>query len=238
MTTANIPQPPPALPDTSTTTSEKHEKWSAAAARPSIANDADARQLPGATQVTPAAPAEETPKEAYDRKKKAGLIKDTPPAAQAAQSSNSSLPLPPAYDPNDPDWKLLTKDLNGWVSWKGHFTIQDGAFVSNNETASIQTTENYGDFDFSCKIYLSGKTHYSEVFVHDLSFNYGIGWPEMNVWRDVRISIRGTTARATLDGAPMEPIPSTPQASGFLGFYVPKNGELKIKDAAIRVVKK
>ena len=245
---SETPKSPPAapapLPMAAPAEKEKLEnKWSATAARPAVTNDADARQIPNAVESTPAAPAspvEETPKEAYDRKKESRVDQGYRHAGgRNAATRLSRLPATsPVYDPNDPEWKLLTKDLNGWVSWKGHFTIQDGAFVSNGETSSIQTTDSYGDFDFSCKIYLSGKTHYCEVFVHDLSFNYGIGWPEMNVWRDVRISIRGTTARATLDGAPMAPLASTPQASGFLGFYVPKNGVLKVKDAAIRVVKK
>jgi hypothetical protein len=202
----------------------------------------------------PPKPAETfSPKEDYERRMREAAAKstnapntdqpETPiPAAQTNAAGNSiKLPLP-AYNPNDSDWHLLFngKDLTGWQENKGHFIVENGEVVHVTQAnASISTLVSYGDFDLNCKMFIQGKVRFSEISVRDLGYVFSINWPELGVWKDVRVSAHGKEVRATVDGTEVFPedTPGT-QLTGAVGFYSSQPAELKIKDIAIRPASK
>ena len=195
------------------------------------------------------------PKEDYERRMREAGNNPTPTAAvktnEPAQppapapvgegSGTIKLPLP-AYTADDPNWHLIFngKDTSGWVEHKGHFVVENGELV--HETASngaIESIAFYSDFDLNCKMFMQGKLRFGEINIRSLNWVYSVKWPELGVWRDVRISARGNSVKATVDGEeiPTEDPPGT-RLSGSVGFYCKQGGELKVKDVAIRVFTK
>ena len=188
-----------------------------------------------------------SPKEDYERRVKAGLIKASdptpvaPPApapAPVADAPAATGPLP-AYSADDPSWHLLFngKDLSGWHDAKGHFAVEDGtlAHAPSKNNADVATDVAYGDFDLNFKIMVPDGSRYAEVNVRNVSYIFPINIPNMNVWRDVRVSAHGQTVRCSIDGEAVAPIDTIGTAtSGEIGFYSPPPAHVKVKDIAIR----
>ena len=188
-----------------------------------------------------------SPKEDYERRVKAGLIKTNEPATPAtpatpdapkATDAPATGPLP-GYSADDPSWKLIFngKDTTGWHDLKGHFTVQDGCLihVAGTGNAFISTDVNYGDFDLSFKIMLMAGGRHAEVKVRESSSTFYIDGGDFNVWRDVRVSAHGGQVRASVNGEPLASAEGDGAAlTGPIQFYCSNVIQYKIKDLAIR----
>lgn len=144
-------------------------------------------------------------------------------------NGTAAAPVPPAVFP---------ENLKGWQVRSGKWTVQDGILRGEStETAParIESEAEYGDFDLTCFLRLTGTTT-AEVQIRSYSWFVGPSWTALQDWAEIRINARGKNLQAFVNGAPFTLIRgSEDRPVGTVAFYTgPKSMKLEIRDLRIK----
>ena len=198
---------------------------------PSKTNDPVKAATPATEPIKAAAPVNDdpyaglSPKEAYEKRMKEGKIKPPEPPP----------PMPEKLPEPDDTWTTLFngKDTNGWQSYKGKWSVQNGVLTGVSDEkrgVSIETvSSDFGDFDYVCSVSLEGGK-YGEVWVRG-GMLLGLMF-QPNEWKTIRVSARGKDIKATVNGQPATP--NSVGAAGALSFFAAAPAVLKIKDVKVK----
>jgi hypothetical protein len=133
------------------------------------------------------------------------------------------------------------KDLTGFKQAKGAWKVADGAIVNEVDPANgsrLETEQSFGDFELTGKIMVENNRN-CELQVHSYGQVFQVNL-EKGAWADLKIVAKGADVKVTVNGQDFafdknEGKPDSKE--GLLAFYVPKGGQLKIKDLKIKTEK-
>jgi len=162
------------------------------------------------------------------------------PMPEIAKVWPESQPLETHEQAGGEGWRNLISGnaMTGWDVTRGDFRVENGVLFSTQSErgARVETTDSFKDFELTAQVQVD-KGRYAELHLHGYGQVFPMEFPDMGVWRELKVTSRGQEIAVTLGGDRLkidrgDGDPKKEQ--GNIGFYVGKGSVLKLKDIRVR----